>query len=391
MISIDEAIQLVENNTSTCSPATVPVLEALGHVLSKDIHSSIDMPPFNQSAMDGYAANWDDSISAYTLIGEIPAGSGEIFELKKGDAVRIFTGAAVPDSANMVVKQEIVVVENGIVRFTEDVHLGMNIRPKGEQIKSGDLALKKGTLLTAGGIGFLATLGLTEVEVIKKPSICILTTGNELVKPGQELTHGKVYESNSIMLEAAFLGVGFTKIHHELIPDNYNATLQAVRNALEKCDLIVLSGGISVGEYDFVGKALNEIGVGQVFYKVNQKPGKPIYFGKHENKMIFALPGNPAAALTSFYTYIYPSLNKMIGRGFHGCRQVEYELTHDYIKKGDRSAILKAVACNGEVEILGAQSSAMLSSFANANALVIILSEIQEIKKGQKVRTLLLP
>ncbi|MCB9225328.1 MAG: molybdopterin molybdotransferase MoeA [Crocinitomicaceae bacterium] len=391
MINVNDAIALVDKTANISVPVEMELIQALDHVLGEDIYSPINMPPFDQSAMDGFAVNFDSKITTYKVIGEIPAGSGELFELQKGEAVRIFTGAAVPNSANTVVQQEIVSVEGNTITFTEEIKENSNIRPFGEQIKTGELAIEKGTHLTPGAIGFIATLGITKVKVHPNPTVAILTTGNELVKPGNPLTFGKVYESNSLMLEAAFRAAGIKTIKHVAIEDDYEKTEVAIRDAFKEYDLLILSGGISVGEYDFVGKALLQLGVEQIFYKVNQKPGKPLFFGKKENKLVFALPGNPAAALTSFYVYILPTLNKMAGKGFRGCREIEARLTHSFIKKGSRAGILKAQACNDEVVIMGAQSSAMLSSFANANALVIIPSETTEIKKGEKVKTLLLP
>ena len=389
MIQVEEALDLVEKFAIRADSKKVSLTESLGLILAEDVISPINMPPFNQSAMDGYAVNYDPAIENYVVLGEIQAGGSNQFVLDKGQAVRIFTGAAVPDSANMVVRQEDVSQIDQYITFTAPA-LQANIRPKGEQIKQGENALHKGVEINPATIGFLATLGLSEVVVHPRPKVAILTTGNELIKPGEELAFGKIYESNSIMLEAAFHHYGFRDIEHVLVPDSYELTVDALRKSLNSVDMIILSGGISVGDYDFVQRALNELDVAQVFYKVNQKPGKPLYFGTYQKKLIFALPGNPAAALTSFYLYILPALNQITGGNFEGCVKTELPISTDYKKKGTRTEILKAFATDTEVKILGAQSSAMLSSFSEANALVVIPDDIPEVEEGDFVLTLLL-
>ena len=390
MISVEEALDLVDQNVKENAVKEVPLKDALGLILAKDVHSTIDMPPFDQSAMDGYAVYYDENISTYTVIGEIPAGSSQQFNLKKGQAVRIFTGAAVPRSATTVVRQEDVKRNEDEISFTTAIQQNQNIRPQGEQIKKGDLALEAGTELTPAGIGFLASLGFSRAPVHPRPVISILVTGNELIKPGDPLEYGKIYESNALMLESAFRQFGFFDIRQIGVPDNYTQTVATIEATLQNTDLMVISGGISVGDYDYVGKALREIGVTEVFYKVKQKPGKPLFYGTFQDTNIFALPGNPASALTCFYLYVLPTLNKLTGGEFVGCHQAELPLTTKYEKKGKRAEFLKAYADDTYVSLLGAQSSAMLSSFAEANALVYIPEDVEVVEEGEFVLALLL-
>lgn len=389
MISVEEALDLVEKYCTRGEPKKVSLIEALGLILAEDITSAIDMPPFDQSAMDGYAVNYDPAVETYRLVGEIQAGSSVQIALSKGEAVRIFTGAAVPASANVVIRQEDVTKLGDQITFVPAA-AGANIRIKGEEIKTGEVVLNKGVEIQPGTVGLLATLGLTEVAVFPRPGVAILVTGNELAKPGAALSFGQVYESNSIMLEAAFHHYGFRDIQHISVPDDYEQTLAAIKGCLDTVDMIILSGGISVGDYDFVNRALTQLNVRQIFYKVNQKPGKPIYFGTLDKKHIFALPGNPAAALTSFYLYILPALNQITGGNFQGCVKTELPISTDYVKKGTRTEILKALATENEVKILGQQSSAMLSSFSEANALVVIPDDVDEVSAGDFVLTFLL-
>jgi molybdopterin molybdotransferase len=391
MISIDEAINAVlSNSNEILKEISLPVLESGNYTLFTNVYSPINMPPFRQSAMDGYALHLHDGFS-YSLIGEVKAGDGHQPELNPGEAIRIFTGAAVPDSANAVIMQEKVVVNQNIITVETKLSKEYNIRSVGEQVKEGELALKKGTKLTPAAIGYLSSLGITEISVYKKPSIAIITTGNELVEPGEQLTYGKIFESNSKMLHNALVNLGYSDISISKIDDNYDETYAQLDKLIEANDLVVITGGISVGDYDFVGKALHALNVKEIFYKVKQKPGKPLFFGKKAETLIFALPGNPAAALSCFYIYVYLALNKLSGLNEERLPRLKAKTNTKFIKKGDRPQFLKAVYNNGFVDILEGQSSAMLQTFAIANALVQIPGDLYQIEINDEVDVLLLP
>ena len=390
MITVEEAIKIIDLNSSLnhkTEHKKIALCEGL--VLSKDITSPINMPPFRQSAMDGYAINMHDS-NKYSLIGEVKAGDSKNPTLKKGEAVRIFTGAAVPDNANCVVMQEKVIRNKEEIEVQNKPLLQANIRPLGEQSKIGEIALKKGTLLNPAAIGFLTTLGITSANVYKKPSIAVIATGNELVAAGQALKHGQIYESNSLMLSVSLNKYGYLNNEIHKVPDDYNSTLKLLKNTIENKDIVIVSGGISVGDYDYVGKALMELKTKELFYKIKQKPGKPLYFGKNNNTFIFALPGNPAAALSCFYIYVLRHLKRMCGESTYEPKQIEATSNSNYIKKGDRSQFLKAYYKNGKVEILEGQSSSMLHTFAIANALVYLSSDAKEIVKGDSIQVIIL-
>jgi molybdopterin molybdotransferase len=391
MISIIEAIQIVKNNSFPLLKNTFkPVEKAGGYKLYADVLSPINMPPFRQSAMDGYALSLYDSLT-YQLIGEIKAGDSHQPPLKKGEAVRIFTGAPVPDSTNAVMMQEKVVVNKNTIIIQNQIEVNTNIRPLGEQVKKGELALGKGTKLTPAAIGYLCSLGIQEVSVFKKPSIAIVTTGNELVEAGENLAYGKIYESNSKMLQNALYNLKFYDVTIHKIEDDYNKTLSKLNEVIKENDLVIISGGISVGDYDFVGKALEELKVEALFYKVKQKPGKPLFFGKKEGKLIFALPGNPAAALSCFYIYVYIALQKMMNNNVVELPRVTAKSLSKFVKHGDRPQFLKAIYNNEEVKILEGQSSAMLQTFALSNAFVYMPEDVNNIEIGDAVEVILLP
>jgi len=391
MISIKEAITSIKLNVDPLLKKTTKSVEkAGGYILFEDIYSPINMPPFRQSAMDGYALNLHDGLT-YTLIGEVKAGDGHQPDLKIGDAVRIFTGAPVPDSANSIMMQEKVKSDGNFITIEHQISIEHNIRPFGEQVRAGDIALKKGTKLTPAAIGYLISLGIKTVSVFKKPNIAIVTTGNELIEAGQKLSYGKIYESNSKMLLSALYGLKFYDVTLHNVEDHYSQTVEKLNAVIDENDLVLITGGISVGDYDFVGKALKELEVEELFYKVKQKPGKPLFYGKKGDTQIFALPGNPAAALSCFYVYVYIALQKMMNRDILELPRIEAISKSNFEKKGDRPQFLKAIYKNGEVEILEGQNSSMLQTFALSNALVYAPETITKIVEGDSIEVIQLP
>ena len=391
MISVNQAIAIVQSSVEPTSQTEyIHISKAHRYVLRNDIVSEINMPPFRQSAMDGYALCLHDDFT-YKLVGEVKAGDPINPIVKKGECVRIFTGAPVPDTANAVIMQERVSVDEDCITIDRAVKSNDNIRPAGEQVKKGQTALKKDTLLTPAAIAFATSLGVTEVAVYKKPSIAILVTGNELIKAGKSLQYGQIYESNAVMLTSALIGVGFNKITNYKVADNYKDTLSLLKEIISNHDMVLVSGGISVGDYDFVGKALGALSVTELFYKVKQKPGKPLFFGKKENKIIFALPGNPGAALTCFYIYVQLALQKLSGNAGYTTTKLKAKSKSAFTKKGDRAQFLKASYRLDGVEILDGQSSSMLHTFATGNALVYVSEECNSIKINDEVEVILLP
>ncbi len=391
MISISDAISIVKRNGKPLLKETTKKVEkAGGYILFKNIYSPINMPPFRQSAMDGYALNLHDSL-AYTLVGEVKAGDEHQPILKKGEALRIFTGAPVPDSANAVMMQEKVVSNGSNITIEHQITLETNIRPLGEQVRTGDIALKKGVKLTPAAIGYLISLGITKVSVFRKPNIAIVTTGNELIEAGQELSYGKIYESNSKMLLSALYNLKYYDVTIHKVEDIYEKTVSILKSVIDNNDLVLITGGISVGDYDFVGKALTELQVEELFYKVKQKPGKPLFYGKKNETQIFALPGNPAAALSCFYVYVYIALQKLMNCDVLELPRVKAKSISNFNKHGDRPQFLKAIFSDGQVDILEGQNSSMLQTFAISNALVFADENINSIKVGDCVDIILLP
>ncbi|MTI33482.1 molybdopterin molybdotransferase MoeA [Xanthovirga aplysinae] len=397
MVTVEKAKQLVFDAIKPLPPKRLKVVEALGYVLAEDIFSPINMPPFRQSAMDGYAIRFEDftiDTQFFHLVGEIPAGSSNFPSLGSGEAVRVFTGAPVPDEATAVIIQEKAIQEDQRVRFKQNnIKEEQNIRGVGDQIKEGDLALKKGGLLNPAGIGFLHAMGITEVEVVAQPKVALIVSGDELVPAGEPLKHGQIYESNSSTLKAALEAARFSEIRVYYVKDDFQQTVDILGRAFLQNDVVMLSGGISVGKYDFIGKALEALKTEEVFYKVLQKPGKPLFFGKQPHAAVFALPGNPAASLTCFYEYVLPYLKGISGHLPSNC-QLEKKwlpLSTTYQKKGDRAHFLKARIQGEKAKILEGQYSFILSSFAEANALIYIPAEKDMVTMGELVEVHVLP
>lgn len=397
MITVKEAKDIIEANTAVLQPVESPLQQAAGKILAEDIYATTDIPAFPQSSMDGYAFSFNDWKQNKKLIleGESAAGNSEEISLAHGKAVRIFTGAPVPPGADTVVMQEKVTIgitDNKKELSIEDegIRQFINVRPKGSEIKKGELALEKGNLLSPAAIGFLAGIGITTVKIYPNPYISIIITGKELQQPGASLAYGQVYESNSFTLNAVLQHLHFEKIRIFRVDDDLETVTATLKKALQQSDIVLLTGGISAGDYDFVLSATINCGVVKLFHKIKQRPGKPLYFGKKDNKLVFGLPGNPSSVLTCFYEYVLPALAILTKREI-GLRSLHVPLAKPFNKPVRLTHFLKGLYNGKTVSILDAQESYRLSSFAKANCLVRIEEETIECKEGDMMEIHLLP
>lgn len=393
MISVTEAKQIVRDSIKPLTPVTVALQDAAGLVLAEDIYASIDIPAFNQSSMDGYAFWFEDFLknNNFEIAGEVPAGEFKNFENLTGKAVRIFTGAPVPQNLDTVVMQEKTAITNKIITILDNqVIKGNNVRPAGAEIKAGDLALKAGTFLSPAAIGFLAGIGTPQIKIFPKPAVTIIVTGNELQKPGQPLQTGQVYESNSYTLKAALQQLHIDNVEIVSATDNIDFLQKVLEKALNTSDIVLLTGGVSVGDYDFVIHAAELCGVKKGFHKVKQRPGKPLFFGKKESKIIFGLPGNPSSVLTCFYEYVIAAIEQLTMQKSIIKSQM-LAIGKSYNKNTFLTHFLKGKKENNIVFPLDAQESYKMSSFANANCLIYISENKQECKEGDLVEVHLLP
>ncbi|MFM7023382.1 MAG: gephyrin-like molybdotransferase Glp [Flavobacteriales bacterium] len=393
MITVSEARQLIQQHSKALPVVRKTLKDAVGFVLAEDVISPINTPPFDQSAMDGYAFRFADWTPGKELIlaGEVAAGDTVEDTVTAGSAYRIFTGAPVPAGADTVVMQEkVALTSNGILINDNILQVAANVRPRGSETQKGELAMSASTLLTPAAIGYLANLGFTEVIVHNAPRISVIITGKELQQPGSSLPEGKVYESNSYGLSAALKQQGlFAKI--VFVGDEKEATKKSISEALQQSDLLLLTGGISVGDYDFVNESLSECNVEKIFHKIKQKPGKPLYFGRKDDQLIFGLPGNPAAVLTCFYEYVLPCLRALKGEKNNGPLSLYLPLGKAYSKKKGLTHFIKGRTEEQSVLPLGAQESYKLNSFSLANCIIELEEEKENFEKGELVKIHLLP
>ncbi|MCE7041304.1 gephyrin-like molybdotransferase Glp [Dyadobacter sp. CY312] len=395
MVTVNEAKQKIIANTEVLTSMSMKPSESLNYVLFQDVRASISLPSFRQSSMDGYAVHDSDITARGTvleILAEAKAGEGTMQVLPPGAAMRIFTGAPVPEGATAVIMQERTTRTGSFVTIEDfPVTPGRNIRSIGQQIMKGSIALPQNILLTAGAIGFLSGLNVEEVSVYRKPKIGLLVTGDELVQNGSSIRHGQVYESNSLMLRAALQQEGVTDVEVLYAKDDLRATIDALDELAGRNDIVLASGGISVGDYDFVGEALQSIRAETIFYKVRQKPGKPLLFARRKQTLFFALPGNPASSLVCYYEYVLPAIRKMSGRSDYFLRSVSMPIERGYSFDGERDEFLKATANQDVVIPLDGQESFALRSFAIANAIIYLTVNQNKVEAGDHVEVHLLP
>ncbi|HEY1061090.1 MAG TPA: molybdopterin molybdotransferase MoeA [Daejeonella sp.] len=390
MIDVREAKNLIKDNLICERIVSLPLSEACGFILAERVLAAFDTPSFDQSAMDGYAfshENWDGK-TELTIAGEVRAGTYTPDLLKPMQTVRIFTGAPIPAGADTVVMQENVTVFGKANRINiGQITKGSNIRLRGSQTRKSEVALKEGKLLSAPAISFLAGIGIDKVRVYAKPHISIIITGKELLKPGSTISFGKIFESNSLGITAALMQLNISPVSIDFIDDIEEELIRAIKNRMG-ADILIVTGGISEGNYDFTAEALNKCSVEKLFHRVKQKPGKPFYFGKYLQTAVFALPGNPAAALTCFYEYIVPAIGYFTRKEYF--QKLKIPLADDYKKKVGLTYFLKGKISSGTVTVLSGQESYMMNSFAMADCLIQLDEEKEQYIKGELVDVLMI-
>ena len=403
VISVTEAKRLILAAVKPLPAVSCDLADACGRVLAADVVSPFPLPLHDNSAMDGYALRSADTEQAsdnnplsLTVIGVIAAGESThgLPPLLPTQAVQIFTGAMVPPGANAVIRQEDVTIHGGQIVLTRPVRPKESLRFKGEEVGEGDTVLTAGEVLSPAGIGVLASLGLKSVQRATRPRVGILVTGSEIVTDFIHLQPGKIFDSNSHVLTAALQRMGLPPVFRKSCVDDRETLRQTIGDGLAKCDVLLVTGGVSVGKFDHVKEVSAELGIEEIFWKVRQKPGKPLFFGstKDGQKLLFGLPGNPASVLVCFYQYVYPALMKAMGATEPFLASAHVGLHKDFAKPPGLTHFLKArLTAGGTVEILERQGSHMMSSFARANCLAAIDEAVTDLRKGDMVEIHLLP
>jgi molybdenum cofactor synthesis domain-containing protein len=392
MISPEEAFQRVIATVQALAPVRVPLDEALGHVLAAEVRARENMPPFRSSSMDGYAVIAADTLAEREVLGEQDAGHVHAPRVRPGTAVRIMTGAALPEGADAVIPVEYASEDTGRVRFSRPFPAGANIRPVGQDLAAGELILSPGLVLGAAEVGLLATLGQAEVEVHPRPRVAIMATGDELVPLGQAPGPGQIRDSNSHALAAFVRQVGGVPVVLGIIHDDEDILRRAILDGLSRADMLVSSGGVSMGRRDLIKPILEALGTIH-FGRLAQKPGKPTTFATVQGKPFFGLPGFPVSSLVSAELYVRPALRKMAG--FAALRRLEItvRLAHDIRHEPDRMEFQRAVVTwqNGQAlaRNTGDQVSGRLLSLVGANALLRLPQGVADLNAGDEVSALL--
>jgi molybdenum cofactor synthesis domain-containing protein len=395
MISVDEALRHVLDNVEPLPAVEQRFDQARGQALAEDVGAVEPLPPFCAATVDGFAVVAADGEEARALVGEQFAGSEAGVTLQRGQAARITTGAPVPDGADAVMMVEWSHEADGQVRFTRTVEAGAYIRPVGSDIEAGQRVLERGTVLNAPEIGLLATVGAVTVRVHRRPVVGIMSTGDELVEPDAAPGAGQIRDSNRFSLIAAVQESGCDAVDLGIAPDTEEALLEFAQGGLARCDVMVTSGGVSMGERDLVKPLLEQRGTVH-FGRVNTKPGKPVTFGTLQEKPFFALPGNPVSSLVSFEIFVRPALLKMSGYRERAWQRatVKAILEEDTRHTADRTeyqrAILRYVPTDGRfyARTTGSQSSSRLLSMLRANALLVLPSGQADFAAGELVEAL---
>jgi molybdopterin molybdotransferase len=391
LLSIAEALARVLARVRPLESELVPVTESAGRVLAEDVAALIDLPPFPSSAMDGFAIRAADVPGELPIVFRIAAGRPAERALEAGEAMEISTGGTVPAGSDTVVPIENVVEHDNNVQVPDSVTPGAHIRPIGGDVRAGDALLAAGTVLGAAQIGALAAAGIAEVSCSRRPRVVVLSTGTELRAPGEALGPGQIYESNGAMLAAAFEAAGALVDRIGPVADDEDEHRRALEWGLE-ADVLVSSGGVSVGPHDLVRRILGELGAEEDFWGVAVRPGKPLAFATRGATLVFGLPGNPVSALVAVELFVRPALRALQGDSSPGPNYATARLAASVHRNAARDELVRArTARDGDeivLEPVSGQESHMIARAAGADALVLVLSGEGELAAGELARYL---
>ncbi len=408
MISFDKALRTVLRTARPLGIETVRLQEADGRVLAKTLKARFDMPRFDQSAMDGFAVRLSDLDGArpgspvrLELDGDIPAGRTSRRSLSPGHTVKVFTGSMLPAATEAVVMVEYSRVRGRTVELTREPAPGDHIRNRGEEYGKGHPLLERGTRLDPPSIGLLATFGHPQVPVYARPTVTLLTIGDELVPLGKPLSAGKIYNSNLFSLTAALKRIGSGRIRTRSVPDNPGRLRSAIARGLGESDVVLAAGGASVGDYDYVRPVAKELGIVEMFRAIALKPGKPVFFGtwrargeKPGTRLVFGLPGNPVSSLVSLHQLVRPALLRMMGVPEPVEMGLSAELSEECRKRHGRLGLLRGrlEAKDGRLVAhpRSRQGSHMLGGMAVADCLILFPADRRRLEKGEQVGVKLL-
>jgi molybdopterin molybdotransferase len=400
LISIEEARSRVLAEALPLPAEHVPLPDTVGSVLAEDIVATHSVPPFDNSGMDGYAVRAVDIVEAAPasparlfISATIPAGHVATAALAPGQAARIMTGAPIPVGADTVAQSEITSEDDAYVNIYEPVRPGKNIRRAGEDVMAGDRVLSAGMILGPAEIGLLASLGHPTVSVHRRPKVAVISTGSELVEVDQPLGPGQIRNSNSYSIRALCRQMGVEATAFGIVPDDQEATRRAIEAGLDY-DVLLTSGGVSVGRFDFVKDVQDELGVERRLWGVAMKPGKPLAFGVRGKTLVFGLPGNPVSAMVSFELFVKPALLRLMGYRKTTRPLYQAVIEEDVANTDGRTYVVRVRAWREDgtwhASSTGAQGSGILRSMVGANGLAFVPGGARGVKAGETVEFLLL-
>ena len=400
MIELEEALKIVLSQVKVLPPERVNLLSSLGRTLAEDVYADLDIPGFDRAAMDGYAVISKDTDSAsrkkpvvLEVIADVPAGYITKKAVKSGKAVRIMTGAPLPRGADAVVMVEDTEKQEGKVKIFCRVNPEENVSFAGEDVKKGELILPQGSFIRPAEVAMLATLGKKNALVRTKPKVGIVSTGDELVEVGKTLKKGEIYDSNSFALFSQVLLSGGEPYRLGIARDKKENLLARIKEGLSY-QLLILSGGVSVGDYDLVADVLREAGVKMMFWKVAVKPGKPTFFGMRKDTLVFGLPGYPVSSMVNFENLVRPAIFSMLGQRDWQRIRVKAILKKTVLGKGKRKKFIRVKLVKEGDSYMAVpapcQHSGVLKSMVWADGFLILPGEVERIEKGKEVSVELL-
>ncbi|HVH95206.1 MAG TPA: gephyrin-like molybdotransferase Glp [Nocardioidaceae bacterium] len=400
--TVDEQVARVVDSIRPLSPYDQPLLEAMGLPVCENIVAPMDLPAFDNSAMDGYAVYFDDVASAsddhpvhLPVVGELAAGQTKLLALSPGTTVRIMTGAPVPQGADAIVPIEWTDGGVATVRISRAPERDEHVRHKGEDVQVGDVLLEDGTVLGPRQLGLLASVGRSQVLSRPRPRVVIISTGAELREPGTSLGHDSIYDANSYMLAAAVRSAGAIAYRVGIVSDDPSEFRDALSDQLVRADLVVTSGGVSKGAYDVVKEVLSEVGTVS-FGEVAMQPGKPQGFGfvGEDSTPILTLPGNPVSAYVSFEVFVIPAIRRMMGRLPYRRPIMRALCTQDFRSAPGRQQYARArfgIDDRGaHVTPVGGHGSHLMGDLSDANALIVVPADVTSVQAGTRVQVLVL-
>jgi len=391
LLTLEEAQERVLELARRLPVEVVPIAEAGGRVSAEDVRAQVDLPPFASSAMDGFALRASDAPGSLRVVGESAAGQPFESGVELGCAVAISTGAVVPEETDAVVPIEIVVRKDNRVEIAQSVDPGTHVRPRGGDVAAGEVVVPAGVRLTPARLAAAGASGVAELRCARRPSVAVLATGSELADPGEALRPGQIYETNGLMLSSALTAAGAEVLPEPPVADDQQALREAIERGLA-ADVLVTSGGVSVGEHDLVRAAEREVGVEEVFWRVSIKPGKPVSFGVRGETLVFGLPGNPVSALVGCELFVKPALRALQGLADPLPRFEPGQLAVGLRRNEERDEFVRARSrVDGDTLVLEpvtGQESHMIVRSAAADALVHIPRGNGELGAGSPVRWL---